>query len=147
MTGGRPPAGDYPRRPSGCKMILLFVRLDLDRRRLAMTDEDRQRQMDFILNQQAEFTTDIHQLQEAIRQTRAAQAQTDALVARLAAATFAGFTELNGKINILTDAQIRSDDKVSALAEAQARTDGRLNVLISTVERYVSGGRNGAAER
>ena len=53
---------------------------------------------------------------------------------------------MNEKINILTDAQIRSDDKVSALAEAQARTDERLNVLISTVERYISGCRNGAAE-
>ena len=42
-----------------------------------MTDEDRQRTMDFILTQQAQFSINIESLREA-------QARTDATVAQLA---------------------------------------------------------------
>lgn len=35
------------------------------------------------------------------------------------------------------------DEKLSALGEAQRRTEENLNILINTVERFISEGRNG----
>ena len=129
-----------------------------------MTDEERQRQMDFILGQQAEFATNFRQaaermtrIEEALERTdetleragkgleaaQASVAQGEELVVRLAAVTAAGFKDAGEKINALIDAQIKTDEKMSALFEAQAHTDERLNALITTIERYIEGRQNG----
>ena len=113
-----------------------------------MTDEEwtkMQNTMQFIIEQQAQFSVDIQQLRES-------QAQTTDLIGRLAQVTTAGFQDLTEKVNIITDAQIKTEERMQALAEAQRHTDQqmaetneRLNALINTVERYVSEGRNGKA--
>jgi len=116
-----------------------------------MADEDKiQKQMEFIIEQQAQFASDIQQLREV-------QANTEDLLGRLAAATVAGFKELNEKVFALvdaqikseerfSDAQIKSEEKFSALAEAQTRADERLNSFISVVERYISNNNNGNSQ-
>ena len=40
---------------------------------------------------------------------------------------------------LVSESNVRTDAKLAELAEAQLRTDDRLNVLINTVERYISG--------
>ena len=103
-----------------------------------MTNEEFEKKMEFIVEQQAQFATDIQQLREAQAQLQAAQAQTERVVARLANVTLEGFKDVNAKIDALVDSQIR-------LTEAQSRTDENLRNLIAVVDRYFSG-RNGSSE-
>jgi len=98
-----------------------------------MNNEHLERRMAFIIEQQAQFASDIQQLREA-------QAQTDQIVARLANATLEGFKDVNAKIDALVDSQIRTDANVS-------RTDESLRNLIAVVDRYFREGRNGQAHK
>ncbi len=94
-----------------------------------MNNEEFERKMSFIVEQQAQFVADIQQMREL-------QAQTENVVGRLAHATLVGFRDVNAKIDSLVDSQIR-------LTEAQTLTDGNLRNLIAVVDRYFSEGRNG----
>jgi hypothetical protein len=94
-----------------------------------MNNEEFEKRMEFILEQQVQFAADIQQLREV-------QAQTESIVARLANGTLAGFTDVNAKINVLVDSQI-------ILTKAQSRTDENLRNLIAVVDRYFTEGRNG----
>ena len=94
-----------------------------------MNNEEFERKMSFIVEQQAQFAADIQQMREL-------QAQTENVVGRLAHATLEGFRDVNAKIDSLVDSQIK-------LTEAQTLTDGNLRNLIAVVDRYFSEGRNG----
>jgi hypothetical protein len=94
-----------------------------------MTNEEFEKRMEFIIDQQAQFAADIQQLREV-------QAQTESIVARLAIGTLERFDDVNSKINALVDSQIN-------LNEAQSRTDESLRNLIAVVDRYFTEGRNG----
>lgn len=84
----------------------------------AMTEEDRQRQMDFILEQQAHLTATVGRLSENV-------------------------DRLSEKVDRTAD----SVNALRAIAEIHEReigdTDERLNALINTVERFIAEGRNG----
>ena len=98
-----------------------------------MAEEDKiQKQMEFIVEQQAQFASDIGQLKD--------------IVARLANSSLQRIENLENKVSALVDAQIKTEGSVSTLAEkmveltdAQTHTDQRLNVLID----IISEGRNG----
>jgi hypothetical protein len=94
-----------------------------------MNNEEFEKRMEFIIEQQAQFAVDIQQLREV-------QAQTESSVARLANGTLAGFNDVSAKINVLVDSQIN-------LTEAQSRTDENLRNLIAVVDRYFTEGRDG----
>jgi predicted nucleic acid-binding Zn-ribbon protein len=112
-----------------------------------MSNEEKiQKQIEFIIEHQAQFTSDIQQLREV-------QATTENLLGRLAAVTAAGFKELNEKVSALVDSQIQTQDSLVKLAEAQARTDAKLSEtdermsnLITVFEHYLSEGRNGKSK-
>ncbi len=70
-----------------------------------------EKKMEFILEQQAQFSIDIQQLRES-------QSRTEQLLDRLAAVTLEGFKEVNAKINALADSHIR-------LSDSQAKTTRR----------------------
>jgi ABC-type transporter Mla subunit MlaD len=101
-----------------------------------MSNEELERRMAFIVEQQALFASDIQQLRESQTQTDQVVAQTGEIVARLANVTLEGFKDLNAKISALVDSQIRTDESLS-------RTDENLRNLIAVVDRYFSEGRNG----
>ncbi len=101
-----------------------------------MSNEDFERKMAFIVEQQAQFASGIQQLREVQTQLQATQVQTEQVVARLANVTLEGFKDVNAKIKALVDAQIRSDENLS-------RTDESLRNLIAVVDRYFREGRNG----
>jgi len=94
-----------------------------------MSNEELERRMAFIVEQQAQFASDIQQLRESQTQTDQVVAQTGEIVARLANVTLEGFKEVNAKINALVDSQIRTDES--------------LRNLVAVVDRYFSDGRNG----
>jgi hypothetical protein len=98
--------------------------------------EETQRNIEFIVQQQAQFVTDIQKLREA-------QAATDKIVERLATLTLNRFEKvddetanLESKMSALVDSHIK-------LADAQKNTDESLSAFIVTVERLISEGRNG----
>lgn len=101
-----------------------------------LSNEEFERRMAFIVEQQAQFASDIQQLREAQVQTEQIVAhtgqivgQTGEIVTRLANVTLEGFKDVNAKINALVDSQIRTDEN--------------LRNLVAVVDRYFSEGRNG----
>jgi hypothetical protein len=94
-----------------------------------MNNEDLQRKMAFIVEQQAQFAFGIQRLEESQARTDQVVAQTGEIVARLANVTLEGFEGVNAKIDALVDLQIRTDENVS-------RTDETLRNLIAVVDRY-----------
>jgi len=108
-----------------------------------MSNEEFERKMAFIVEQQAQFASDIQQLREVQTQLQATQVQTEQVVARLANVTLEGFKDVNAKIDALVDSQIRLNEAQSRTDENVSRTDGNLRNLIAVVDRYFSEGRNG----
>ena len=94
-----------------------------------MSNEEVDQRIAFIIEQQAQFASDIQQLREVQSELQATQVQTEQVVARLAHVTLEGFKDVNAKINSLVDSQIRTDEN--------------LRNLIAVVDRYFSEGRNG----
>ena len=94
-----------------------------------MSNEDLERRMAFIVEQQAQFATDIQQLREV-------QGRTEQIVARLANVALEGFKDVNAKINALVDPQIKLNESQAHTDENLSRTDENLRNLIAVVDRY-----------
>ena len=106
-----------------------------------MTNEEIGQRIEFIIEQQAQFASDVQILREIqAADTKMLKEQcrnlSDAVVAVV------------GMVGRLAEAQARTDQRVADLAEGLARTDAnvaelaeRLNIFISVVEKYIS--RNG----
>ena len=97
-----------------------------------MSNEEFERKMEFIVNQQAQFASDIGELKD--------------IVTQLARATLSRFEvtdkRIDGvdeRISALVDAQIRTEENVKETNEA-------LKNLIAVVDRYFSEGRNGETQ-
>ena len=101
-----------------------------------MNNEEFERKMAFIVEQQAQFAADIQQMRGVQEQLQTTQLQTENVVGRLAYATLEGFRDVNTKIDALVDSQIK-------LTESQTHTDENLRNLIAVVDRYFSKGSNG----
>ena len=126
-----------------------------------MDSEHFERQMNFIVDQQAKIVVDIDRLYEAQVLTEQRLSETNDVVTRLAYVTKEGFKDLGAKIDALVDRHIaledyerRKEDDISAklnsladsqiaLSESQKRTDERLDRLAATVDRFLSNRRNG----
>ena len=110
-----------------------------------MTNDQFERRMQFIVEQQAQFSADILELKETQKMEGQLWREkydnlTDAI------------TTIVGMIGKLTEAherlsatQERTDEQLSELTNKHAETDDRLNALIGVVERYFSG--NGASPK
>jgi ABC-type transporter Mla subunit MlaD len=94
-----------------------------------MSDEDSEKKIEFIIDQQAGFAARLGQIEDLI--ARFAQATVDRF-----ALTDKRIDELNEKVSALIDAQIRTDESVK-------KTNEDLRNLIAVVDRYFSEGRNG----
>lgn len=115
-----------------------------------MTNEEMNKKMEFILEQQAQFAVNLQRLEERMEDF---QMKAEARLSRLEGAVVG----VVGLIDRMIKVQERTDENVAeltkqvlALAEAQIRTDKRLvetderlNTLITVVERFISEGRNG----
>jgi len=104
-----------------------------------MTNEEMQRAMDFIVQQQAQTSATIDALTET--QTRAEErwAQTENGIRALLAITQMHEREIQSHTQ-----QIQSHtQQILSIGENAKATDERLNALIHVVERQISNGRNG----
>jgi hypothetical protein len=98
----------------------------------AMTNEEMQKTIEFILEQQAQFVTRMQR--DEVRLTRLEDAF--ATLVNIARITDERLDTMQTRLGTLTE-------KMATLAEAQAYTDQRLSALIDVVERYISRGENG----
>ena len=105
-----------------------------------MNNEEIDKKIEFIIEQQAQFAANMQ-----AHDTRFTQLEE--LVTRLATATLEGFKDVNAKIDALVDLQIRLTDAQSHLAESQAETAEKLKNLIAVVDRYFSERRNGGSQQ
>lgn len=103
-----------------------------------MDDEKLERTIEFILNNQAQFTVDIQKLQEAHKSAE----KRLALLERASVGLFAGLTDLTENVKRLTDDvqtfRKTQEESMRGLRESQKETDERLNAVILMVERYLS---------
>jgi hypothetical protein len=94
-----------------------------------MSEEERQRQIEFILTQQAQFAANIQAHDERM-------AQLEDVVGRLANATLRRFETTDEAID-------DTDRKISALVDSQMQTAESIRNLVAIVDRYFSEGSNG----
>ncbi|MDQ3686319.1 MAG: hypothetical protein M3430_12085 [Acidobacteriota bacterium] len=97
-----------------------------------MTNEEIQKVMEFIIKQQESFAENMEKADSRMNRLEGAFVGLFNIVNETAKAQ-KGLTE--------TQKELAASQKV--LMEAQKNTDERLSVLINTVERYISEGRNG----
>lgn len=102
-----------------------------------MTNEQFERRMEFIVEQQAQFAIDIQKLQEAQAElTKKHNHLTEAL------------TTVVGMVGNLQQAQQELTEAQRDLSIKHGETDERLNSLINVVERFISGnGHKGPTKR
>ena len=102
------------------------MRAEGERRGLKMTNEEMQRTMGFILNQQAQLAANQQKADE--RLTRL-----EDIVGKLAAATLNRFESMEARLVEMSE---NVDRKIAALVDAQMRTDEAIRNLTAVVDRY-----------
>lgn len=113
-----------------------------------MNDEERQRQMDFIVDQQAQITVRLDQLAEKVDALADSQlraegrwTQTEGGIRALLAIAELHEQEIKAHELLISanSRQIAANSKqITALQEAGRETEERLNAFINTVERLIS---------
>jgi len=91
-----------------------------------MTNEEMQRAMEFIVNQQAQITTNQQKADERA-------ARLEEIVGKLAAATLSQLENFEAKLAEMSE---NFDRKIAALVDAQMRTDEAVRNLTAVVDRY-----------
>jgi len=104
-----------------------------------MTNEELQKAMEFIVEQQAQSSTKIDALVDA-------QMRTEVGIRTLLSIAEIHEREINTighQVSSLSQEISNVGSEISNLGETTRATDGRLNALINVIERQISEGRNG----
>ena len=112
-----------------------------------MTNEERQKQMDFILEQQAKFTIDIQLLQEAQAAETKSRQEAEASLTKRMSHLEKGSVSLFNLMQETAKAQRENAAQIAALTQAQRETGERLNAFILVLEESISTRRNGHRRR
>jgi hypothetical protein len=127
-----------------------------------MTNEELERAMQFILEQQAQFTASQQQVGERVSRLETNMADMARAHAEMnEAITVMGraHAEMNEAITVIGRAQAETDEAVTDMRRSQTHlnevvavmldthrhTEERLDAFIGVLERYISEGRNGKA--
>jgi DNA anti-recombination protein RmuC len=105
-----------------------------------MANEDFEKKMEFIIEQQAQSVAQIGQLEELLTRFATSVAQRFEAIEE---ETSRRFNDVDEKIVALVDSQIRLSEAQSRTEESLKMTDEKLRNLIAVVDRYFSEGRNG----
>lgn len=108
-----------------------------------MSNDDIERKIEFIVNQQAQFSADIAELKELHVKAEARMTSLETVVRRLVDVVETGFTTLTQNMSGLATAQTLLETRMAELAESQTHTDQRLNALIDIVREGRNGGHAG----
>jgi hypothetical protein len=105
-----------------------------------VANDDVERKIELIVNQQAQFSADITELKELHVKAEARMTNLEIVVLRLVDVTETGLTTLTKRMSDLVTAQTFLDTRMAELAESQTHTDQRLNALIDIVREGRNGG-------
>ena len=97
-----------------------------------MSDEELNKKMEFIVEHQAKFASDM----EIMRETQAADVRLLKEHDRILSSAMLGLVEVVGN---LARAQTRTDEEINRLTQTQSETSESLKILINVVERHISG--------
>lgn len=109
-------------------------------------DERIQRQMDFILEQQAQFSIDMDRLEASVSKHDESIEKIENVVLRLANGMVERFEKDEEKISLLIETQSETDRKIKELSELQKNTEERLNAVIYMFEKLISRDTNGNSQ-
>ena len=105
-----------------------------------MGNENIEKLMEFILEQQAQFTARMGQLEDlVVRLARGTLERFEATDARV--------DDVDERISALVDSQIRTEENVKKTEANVEKTAESLRSLIAVVDRYFSEGRNGKSKK
>ncbi|MCA1564103.1 MAG: hypothetical protein LC803_00325 [Acidobacteria bacterium] len=113
-----------------------------------MPDEETQRIMQFILEQQAQLTATVGRLSDTVGRLSENVERISGKVDRTAdgISSLLAIAEIHDReIGELRESVNAMRESLTAVDERGRETDERLNALINTVERYISERRNGQA--
>lgn len=112
-----------------------------------MTNEEFERKIEFIVNQQAQFAVDIQKLQEAQAVTTQDIANANKVAAHAAEAaavtaeTLTGFiTATHDGFRYVFESFKHTDAKIDALVDSQMLTDEKIRDLTALVDRHIREG-------
>lgn len=118
-----------------------------------MSDDETQRAIQFILNQQAQLTVKVDKLTDRVDDIAKNVGKLAEAQVRLAEAQLRDegrVSQLEDSFRMLVQLARNTDERLDAmngrldiLTNAQAETDRRLGDFITAVERYITEGRNG----
>jgi len=106
-----------------------------------MTDEERQRAMDFIVEQQAKFSVDIEQLNESYRKAEGRFDRDERILKLMIRAGRRARQNMREQDKRFESQMTIVNQKLSALADAGVHTDRRLDALIDIVREDRNGRR------
>jgi Glu-tRNA(Gln) amidotransferase subunit E-like FAD-binding protein len=95
-----------------------------------MINDDFDRKMAFIADQQAQFAAGMQELRDLHAETEKARAYSESIVARLAYATLEGFKDVNAKVDSLIDSHIRMEN---AMLASDERFKARIDQVFATM--------------
>lgn len=107
-----------------------------------MSDEELNRKMEFIVEQQAQFAADIQVMREVHAADTLLLKEETKLLKEQQRSLADAVSTVVGLVGGLAQAQAQANSHIADLAEIQVRTDERLNILIGVVERYLGGNGN-----
>ena len=108
-----------------------------------MTNEEMQQAMEFIVNQQVQASAKIDALSQAQKEAQETQKQAQKAAEERWTRTEEGIRALLSIAEIHEREIATLGQNIAEVSENGRATDERLNVLINTVERHISEGRNG----
>ena len=98
-----------------------------------MSPDERERMMQFLLNQQAQFAADHAKSQERLGRVESALVAVTGVFGRLADNAERHDVELAA----IRAAQAKTDEQLSRLDERQQRSDERLDIVVNLFERHL----------
>jgi 3-phenylpropionate/cinnamic acid dioxygenase small subunit len=104
-----------------------------------MTNEEMQKTMQFILEQQAQFTANQQQVEERVSRLETNMAE----MAREVSQVTREVGQVTRGVGEVTRAQAHMNEVVAAVLDAHKHTEERLDAFIGVLERYISEDRNG----
>jgi chromosome segregation ATPase len=106
-----------------------------------------ERNIEIIVQQQAQFGVDLQQLRETQARSERRWEQTAEGISALLAIAEIHEREINELGQTQAEARARADEQMAENRRQMAETDERLNALINTVERIIIERRNGGEKR
>jgi hypothetical protein len=108
-----------------------------------MSNEEWDRKIEFLLNQQAQFDIDMRRLEAAQAASERRLDRTAEVLSSYATILFENFKITDARIRDLTESQKLTNTKIQELTESQKLTDEELRKFIAKVDRLTGEDQNG----